>query len=167
MQIFNDKSHATNLYTDNMEVDYRNYDVTLSNIVRVLTDRHPPGTARSKRLLSDAHSNVLLYITGHGGNEFMKIQARACTIRHCLLTALIVCWHLHGMIVGTRCRMRAWRMLQNGQVQMICFAPRLCVQTLCRSKTAAPGLQCTVLIAHRTWLTTCVLDFEEIHTLLI
>ena len=40
----------------------------------MLTDRHPPGTARSKRLLSDENSNVLLYITGHGGDEFMKIQ---------------------------------------------------------------------------------------------
>ena len=38
-----------NLYTDNIEIDYRNYDVTLSSIIRVLTDRHPPGTARSKR----------------------------------------------------------------------------------------------------------------------
>jgi GPI-anchor transamidase subunit K len=75
-QIFNDRGHATNLYTDTMEVDYRNYDVTLSNIIRVLTDRHPTGTARSRRLLSDGRSNVLLYITGHGGNEFMKIQAR-------------------------------------------------------------------------------------------
>jgi hypothetical protein len=74
VQIFNHKSRTTNLYTDNIEVDYRNYDVTLSSIIRVLTDRHPPGTARSKRLLSDANSNVLLYITGHGGDEFMKIQ---------------------------------------------------------------------------------------------
>lgn len=76
VQVFNDKSHSPNLYTDTMEVDYRNYDVTLSSLLRVLTDRHAPGTARSKRLLSDGNSNVLVYITGHGGNEFMKIQVR-------------------------------------------------------------------------------------------
>jgi phosphatidylinositol glycan class K len=77
VQIFNHKSRRTNLYTDNLEVDYRNYDVTLGNIIRVLTDRHAPGTARSKRLLSDANSNVLLYITGHGGAEFMKVQVHS------------------------------------------------------------------------------------------
>ena len=29
---------------------------------------------RSKRLLSDARSNVLVYMTGHGGDEFLKFQ---------------------------------------------------------------------------------------------
>lgn len=76
MQIFNDASRTLNLYTNNTEVDYRNDEVTLDSILRVLTDRHPPGTARSRRLLSDENSNVLVYITGHGGDEFMKIQAR-------------------------------------------------------------------------------------------
>lgn len=28
----------------------------------------------NKRLLSDASSNVLIYLTGHGGNEFLKFQ---------------------------------------------------------------------------------------------
>lgn len=51
--------------------------VTLDSIVRVLTGRHAASTARNKRLLSNSASNVLLYITGHGGNEFMKIQVRS------------------------------------------------------------------------------------------
>ena len=29
---------------------------------------------RSKRLLTDARSNVFVYMTGHGGNEFLKFQ---------------------------------------------------------------------------------------------
>lgn len=29
---------------------------------------------RSKRLLSDAGSNVLVYLAGHGGDDFMKFQ---------------------------------------------------------------------------------------------
>ena len=29
---------------------------------------------RSKRLLSDANSNIFVYMTGHGGNEFLKFQ---------------------------------------------------------------------------------------------
>ena len=32
---------------------------------------------RSKRLLSDARSNVLVYMTGHGGDEFLKFQDQA------------------------------------------------------------------------------------------
>lgn len=74
LQVFNDKTRRHNLYTNSTEVDYRNYEVTLDTIIRVLTDRHAPGTARSRRLLSDDASNVLVYLTGHGGDEFMKIQ---------------------------------------------------------------------------------------------
>jgi phosphatidylinositol glycan class K len=74
VQLFNDASRSLNLYTNSTEVDYRNDEVTLDSILRVLTDRHAPGTARSRRLLSDKNSNVLVYITGHGGDEFMKIQ---------------------------------------------------------------------------------------------
>lgn len=29
---------------------------------------------RSKRLLSDERSNIFVYMTGHGGNEFLKFQ---------------------------------------------------------------------------------------------
>lgn len=29
---------------------------------------------RSKRLLSDERSNILVYMAGHGGNEFLKFQ---------------------------------------------------------------------------------------------
>lgn len=28
----------------------------------------------NKRLLSDASSNVFIYLTGHGGDEFLKFQ---------------------------------------------------------------------------------------------
>ena len=72
--VFGNANHRANLYGDNIEVDYRGYEVTPENLLRVLTDRHAPGTPRSKRLLTDAGSNVFLYITGHGGDEFMKFQ---------------------------------------------------------------------------------------------
>ena len=65
--VFGNANHRANLYGDNIEVDYRGYEVTPENLLRVLTDRHLPGTPRSKRLLTDAGSNVFLYITGHGG----------------------------------------------------------------------------------------------------
>jgi phosphatidylinositol glycan class K len=33
-----------------------------------------PALPRAKRLLSDDRSNVFVYMTGHGGNEFLKFQ---------------------------------------------------------------------------------------------
>eukprot|EP00798_Chlamydomonas_sp_ICE-L_P001352 gene1352-32714_t len=73
-EIYNNESHAINLYHGNVEVDYRGYEVTVENFLRVLTGRHDPAVPRSKRLLSDAGSNILVYMTGHGGNEFIKFQ---------------------------------------------------------------------------------------------
>ncbi|KAF8961763.1 peptidase C13 family-domain-containing protein [Flammula alnicola] len=62
------------LYGDNIEVDYRGYEVTVENFIRVLTGRMDPSVPRSKRLLSDERSNIFVYMTGHGGNEFLKFQ---------------------------------------------------------------------------------------------
>lgn len=57
-----------------VQIDYRGYETTAENFIRVLTDRHEAGVPRNKRLLSDEHSNVLIYMTGHGGDEFIKFQ---------------------------------------------------------------------------------------------
>src|SRR5882762_2713990 len=81
------------LYGDNIEVDYRGYEVTVENFIRVLTGksynldlcvkfirdpfysgRMEESVPRSKRLLTDDRSNVFVYMTGHGGNEFLKFQ---------------------------------------------------------------------------------------------
>lgn len=72
--VYNNADRALDLYGDNIEVDYRGYEVTVENFIRLLTDRLDPDVARSKRLGSDAGSNVLVYMTGHGGNEFLKFQ---------------------------------------------------------------------------------------------
>ncbi|KAG8386763.1 hypothetical protein BUALT_Bualt03G0182800 [Buddleja alternifolia] len=73
-QVFNNENHRLNLYGDNVEVDYRGYEVTVENFLRVLTGRHETAAPRSKRLLSDEGSHILLYMTGHGGDEFLKFQ---------------------------------------------------------------------------------------------
>lgn len=73
-QVFNNENHRLNLYGDNVEVDYRGYEVTVENFFRVLTGRHESAVPRSKRLLSDEGSHILLYMTGHGGDEFLKFQ---------------------------------------------------------------------------------------------
>ena len=46
----------------------------MENFIRLLTDRLGEEVPRGKRLGSDAGSNVLVYMTGHGGNEFLKFQ---------------------------------------------------------------------------------------------
>lgn len=72
--VYNNADRALDLYGDNIEVDYRGYEVTVENFIRVLTDRVGDEMPRSKRLLTDDRSNILVYMTGHGGNEFLKFQ---------------------------------------------------------------------------------------------
>ncbi|XP_075473263.1 GPI-anchor transamidase [Ascaphus truei] len=72
--VFSHKNMELNVYGDDVEVDYRGYEVTVENFLRVLTGRIPPSTPGSKRLLSDDRSNILIYMTGHGGNGFLKFQ---------------------------------------------------------------------------------------------
>eukprot|EP00729_Bicosta_minor_P006274 gene6274-24395_t len=69
-----DLDTAINVYGDDIEVDYRGYEVTPENFIRILTGRHDKSVPRSKRLLSDENSNVFLYMTGHGGEGFLKFQ---------------------------------------------------------------------------------------------
>ncbi|XP_064649397.1 GPI-anchor transamidase-like [Lineus longissimus] len=72
--IFNNANQHINVYGDDVEVDYKGYEVTVENFIRVLSGRLPDSTPRSKRLLSDDRSNVLVYMTGHGGDGFLKFQ---------------------------------------------------------------------------------------------
>ncbi|KAI8373424.1 peptidase C13 family protein [Choanephora cucurbitarum] len=72
--VYNNANRFLDLYGDNVEVDYRGYEVTVENFIRMLTGRVSPDTPRSKRLLSDDRSNILVYMTGHGGDEFLKFQ---------------------------------------------------------------------------------------------
>merc|ERR1719319_1929082 len=72
--VFNNANQNINVYGDDVEVDYRGYEVTVENLVRLLTGRLPANTPRSKRLLTDAGSNILIYMTGHGGDGFLKFQ---------------------------------------------------------------------------------------------
>ncbi|CAH0015620.1 unnamed protein product [Clonostachys rhizophaga] len=72
--VYSNSNRAMDLYGDNIEVDYRGYEVTVENFIRLLTDRVGDEMPRSKRLLTDDKSNILIYMTGHGGNEFLKFQ---------------------------------------------------------------------------------------------
>ncbi|PFH31171.1 peptidase c13 family protein [Besnoitia besnoiti] len=89
-RIFNDHTRNLNLYggetavdfaddaerasLQSVEVDYRGDEVQVSALMRLLAGRHDPATPRGKRLLTDGSSNVLLYLSGHGGEGFLKFQ---------------------------------------------------------------------------------------------
>ncbi|KAK9378002.1 peptidase C13 family-domain-containing protein [Kockiozyma suomiensis] len=73
--VYNNADRALDLYSNNIEVDYRGYEVTVESFIRVLTDKVDlTTTPRSKRLLTDENSNIFIYMTGHGGDEFLKFQ---------------------------------------------------------------------------------------------
>uniref|UniRef100_A0A7S3XWF2 GPI-anchor transamidase n=1 Tax=Heterosigma akashiwo TaxID=2829 RepID=A0A7S3XWF2_HETAK len=73
-EIYNDRSRALNLYGAGVEVDYRGDEVTVENFLRLLTGHHPAGTPPSKRLATGARSNLLVFLSGHGGDGFLKFQ---------------------------------------------------------------------------------------------
>eukprot|EP00398_MALV-I-01_sp_L67-1_P000856 gene856-297_t len=72
--VFNEAKHGVNLYGTNVEVDYRGDDVSTENFLRLFTGRHAPLTPRSKRLMSDENSNVFVFMAGHSGPHFVKVQ---------------------------------------------------------------------------------------------
>jgi phosphatidylinositol glycan class K len=48
--------------------------VTVESFIRLMTGRVEPHVPRSKRLLTDDRSNILVFMTGHGGENFLKFQ---------------------------------------------------------------------------------------------
>lgn len=56
-----------------IEVDYRDKDVTAESLLRVLTGNTYGGSS-NQVLASTNNSNVLLYLTGHGGDGFLKFH---------------------------------------------------------------------------------------------
>ena len=75
--LYNNQNHNKNLYGTDIEVDYRGYDVTVESFLSLLTGRHHPDTPHNKKLLSDKDSNVMIFLTGHGGDKFLKFQDAA------------------------------------------------------------------------------------------
>ena len=73
-RVVNARLDGPNLYRPDIEVDYRGAEVTAEAFLRVLTDTLPADTPASRRLGSGAGSRVLVYLAGHGGDEFFKFQ---------------------------------------------------------------------------------------------
>ncbi|KAK9898650.1 hypothetical protein P389DRAFT_185161 [Cystobasidium minutum MCA 4210] len=73
-KVYANSGRHLDLYGDSIEVDYRNYEVSVESFIRLLTGRTSPDTPVSKRLDSNENSNIFIYMTGHGGDEFLKFQ---------------------------------------------------------------------------------------------
>ena len=63
-----------NFEDHDVEVDYRGDEVNVDSFMRVLTGRHIDGTPASKILQSSSDSNILIFLSGHGGDEFLKFR---------------------------------------------------------------------------------------------
>lgn len=86
--VFNNAERALDLYGESVEVDYRGYEVTVENFIRLLTDRWDENQPKSKRLMTDENSNVFIYLTGHGGEDFLKFQDAEEIASHDIADAL-------------------------------------------------------------------------------
>jgi len=62
------------IYDDDVEVDYRGEECSVENLLKLLTNRVDENISINKRLLSDEKSNILVYMTGHGGDTFLKFH---------------------------------------------------------------------------------------------
>jgi GPI-anchor transamidase subunit K len=71
-RVFNSLAREQNLYPPDVRVDYRGTEVTVEAFLGVLTDQVPAGTPALRRLQSGPRDRVLIYLTGHGGDGFLK-----------------------------------------------------------------------------------------------
>ena len=55
-----------------VEVDYRGASVSVETFLNLLRGQHARGAPREKILRSGPNSNVLVYVTGHGGDGFFN-----------------------------------------------------------------------------------------------
>ena len=73
-QIFNNKDNKINLYGCDAQVDFNAYETDIQAALSTLQGRYDENTPISRQLRSDENSSVLVYITGHGGENFIKFQ---------------------------------------------------------------------------------------------
>lgn len=62
-----------NLY-NNVEIDYKGDEVSSTNFLKLLTGNTPSGELISRKLQSHSQSTVVIYLSGHGGDEFFKFR---------------------------------------------------------------------------------------------
>ena len=75
--MFDQGIHRPSLYDHETTIAYRGADVTVANFFSVLlgtVDTDTVQTPTSRVLHTNSSSNILVYVTGHGGDQFFKFQ---------------------------------------------------------------------------------------------
>eukprot|EP01147_Barroeca_monosierra_P004506 gene4506-6730_t len=72
--LYTTPSLSHSVYDDEVEVDYRGPEVTAEIFVKLMTGRLADDIPHNKRLNSGPDSNVFVYMTGHGGVDFLKFR---------------------------------------------------------------------------------------------
>lgn len=105
--VVNNELNRENLLAGDVEIDYRGPEVSVDNLIRLLTsksnfglfnifsnflDRHDDFEQKNKLLQSDENSNILIFMTGHGGENFLKFRNVEEVSAHDLSTAFNQMW---------------------------------------------------------------------------
>jgi len=69
----NNNNNNNDLY-NNVEIDYKGNQVKVSKFINIMIGNHDHNDPNNGKLLSDSKSNILIYLSGHGGDEFLKFQ---------------------------------------------------------------------------------------------
>jgi phosphatidylinositol glycan class K len=63
-----------NLYCDDIEVDYKEEDLTYEAVLNLIRGRYDKEFPMSKRIQGNERTKIFIYMNGHGGENFFKIQ---------------------------------------------------------------------------------------------
>ncbi|CAM9954343.1 unnamed protein product, partial [Ascophyllum nodosum] len=157
--VYNSKDHELNLYEGDVEVDYRGEEVSVESFLRLLTGRTLPGTPPSKMLATDEHSNVLIYMNGHGGDQFLKFHDMEEVSSHDLGGALREMelkkrYHRVPFMVDTCQAMTLFDEITSPEV--------LCIGSSVRGENSyAKGSDTTIGLSLMDRFTSAMLDFFQ------
>lgn len=139
--VVNNELKRENLVEGDVEIDYRGAEVSVDNLIRLLTsktlagryicrlhvyvflyvDRHTDSVSRNKILNTNHHSKIFLYLTGHGGENFMKFRNVEEVSAHDLSAAFNQMW-------------------QQGRYKEILFVIDTCQAASMFSKLVSPNI---------------------------
>jgi hypothetical protein len=69
-----DNDHSGDVQSSDLQVDFSGDAVTPEALLRILSGRHLSGTPAMQRLETTPYSRLLVYLTGHGGEGFLKFH---------------------------------------------------------------------------------------------
>ena len=104
--------------------------------------RVDPSVPRSKRLLTDDRSNIFVYMTGHGGNEFLKFQDNEEISAFDIADAFEQMWQKKRSAV-TQCPLTRHLMLKYSRYNEILFMIDTCQANGMYSKFYSPNILAT------------------------